>query len=137
MAALCAQHSASAQAVFELKCPPSVRLETPRLVEDAAQSGFETLVADRPIFLDGIGVYDGPPAQGASLKPASNQKKGRAEVTTWKFLGPFSAGKWFVCSYGRGLAQLTHKLPDMVGSCVGETAAAEVKGRIAVTLRCS
>jgi hypothetical protein len=136
LAGLCAQQTSAAQEALELRCPPSVRLEAPRLVQDAATAGFEGLIADRPIFLDGLGLYDGPPAQGASLKPASSRKKGHAEVTTWNLQGPFSSGKWFMCSYGRGLAQLTHKLPDTVSSCAGEASSTEVKGRIAVTLRC-
>jgi hypothetical protein len=136
LAAFSAQQSAWAQEEFRLTCPSSVRLESPRLAQDAAHSNFEGLVADRPIFLDGLSVYDGPPAQGAALKPASSRKKGPAELTTWTLQGPFSSGKWFVCSYGRGLAQLAHKLPDALGTCTGETAATEVKGRIAVTLRC-
>jgi hypothetical protein len=71
---------------------------------------------DTPAPLDSIGVFDGPPDQGALLKPW-DATKGR---DTWKLAPPYPQGLWIQCSYGNGALTLSRRLPTVPETCIAQ-----------------
>lgn len=71
---------------------------------------------DSPAPLHSIGIFDGPPDQGALLKPWDSPK----DRDTWKLAPPYPQGLWLQCSYGNGALTLSRQLPTVPETCVAQ-----------------
>jgi hypothetical protein len=73
-------------------------------------SGYETAVA-------GVTIFDGPPAQQASLVPDNEKTSGDDITQTWQ-LAKSDRGYWLQCNYANTTAQIVRRLPADVSRCV-------------------
>ena len=72
-------------------------------------SGYNTALA-------GITIFDGPPANQASLLPDGEETTNYRVFQTWK-LGSSSNGYWLQCNYANTTAQISRQLPAGVRKC--------------------
>jgi hypothetical protein len=94
------------------ECPLKLSVDNGPLVLREPPPGFEPLVSHTVVFLTGASAFDGPPADGAMLKPLS----ATTEATHWDF-GGVSQGKWLSCDYANGVVRLVRQVDDAVSSC--------------------
>src|SRR5260370_40806282 len=107
--AIVAPHLACAQQT----CPPTLKVEqkavSPGADWSVTSSGYDTALA-------GITVFDGPPANQASLAPDREHMTHDAVFQTWK-LAKSGAGYWLECEYANTTAQISRRLPASVSRC--------------------
>lgn len=119
VAALCAVSSAASQpagpAAQTYVCPDKIQLPGGGPADAALPGGWTLSVPAAPVRLSGVSAFDGPPEEGAALKPASETASGKA--ITWKFEGPFEGGKWLACDYGGGVARAVVRVADASVAC--------------------
>jgi len=104
-----APHLARAEAT----CPPTLAVEqkasAPSTEWTISSSGYNTALA-------GVTIFDGPPANQASLMPDNEQMSADTVFQTWK-LGKNDAGYWLECDYANTTAQIYKRLPANVSRC--------------------
>ena len=97
----------------ESACPATIavqqRASAPASDWTVTYSGYETAVA-------GVTIYDGPPAQQASLVPDSEQPVGDNIFQVWK-LPKSDRGYWLQCNYANTTAQISRPLPASSRRC--------------------
>ncbi len=107
--AIAAPHLAYAQQT----CPPSLAVEqkasAPAADWTVTYSGYKTAIA-------GVTIFDGPPAEQASLVPDNEQTTKTAVIQTWK-LAKSDRGYWLQCDYANTTAQIYRRLPASVTRC--------------------
>ena len=90
----------------ESACPQTVAVEqrasAPTPDWTVTYSGYETAVA-------GVTIFDGPPAQQASLVPDSEKTVGDSIIQVWQ-LPKSDRGYWIQCNYANTTAQISHRL---------------------------
>jgi hypothetical protein len=90
----------------ESACPQTVAVEqrasAPAPDWTVSYSGYETAVA-------GVTIFDGPPAEQASLVPDSEKTVGDSIIQVWK-LPKSERGYWLQCNYANTTAQISHRL---------------------------
>ena len=123
------------------RCPAQVRLNPATATLQASVPGFAGQVSDQPLPLTGASAFDGPPEEGAALKPAASERgpggPGSSHgLTTWRFEGPYPAGKWMSCDYAQGVARLVLQLPPETARCVARTTMLKNPARTSITLAC-
>lgn len=111
--------SASAIADDVLECPETTRLASGTVSPDSIPAISQALVSNEIVRLSGVSVFDGPPEQGASLKPDTVANKGRDII--WKFEGDYPQGKFISCDYANGLIRIYSKIADVTVACVSKT----------------
>jgi hypothetical protein len=119
-------------------CPAQVRLSQATVAVNPPAPGFTPLVSDLPLPLTGASAFDGPPEEGAVLKPAAEQRGAAGRSTVWRFEGRFEAGKWLSCDYAQGLVRLAVAVDAASTRCEALTAATPGPGpaRTTVKLAC-
>jgi hypothetical protein len=94
-------------------CPPTIAVAQSASTADPAwtvtYSGYNTA-------LSGVTIFDGPPANQASLLPDSEEKTSFSVFQAWK-LGSSNNGYWLQCNYAHTTAQLSKQLPPGVSRC--------------------
>jgi len=104
---------ASNLACAEATCPPTLAVEqkasAPSTDWTVSSSGYNTALA-------GVTIFDGPPANQASLLPDGEQTTSDMVFQTWK-LGKNDAGYWLECDYANTTAQIYERLPASVSRC--------------------
>lgn len=100
-----------------LVCPESIRVSSATVTLESVPAGFDVHVPKSLLRLTGFNVYDGPPEQGAALKPHS-EKSGN---TLWRFEGGYPQGVFVSCDYSNGVVRLTRRASDSVASCSAKT----------------
>ncbi len=104
-----APHLARAEAT----CPPTLAVEqkasAPSTEWTISSSGYNTALA-------GVTIFDGPPANQASLMPDNEQMSADTVFQIWK-LGKNDAGYWLECDYANTTAQIYKRLPANVSRC--------------------
>jgi hypothetical protein len=94
-------------------CPPTLKVEQKAVSPDAdwnvAYSGYDTALA-------GVTIFDGPPANQASLAPDREHMTHDTVSQTWK-LTKSGAGYWLECEYANTTAQISRRLPASVSRC--------------------
>jgi hypothetical protein len=90
----------------ESACPATVvveqRASAPSADWTVSYSGYETAVA-------GVTIFDGPPAEQASLVPDKEKNLGDSIIQVWQL--PKSArGYWLQCNYANTTAQIARRL---------------------------
>ncbi|HEY6419284.1 MAG TPA: STY0301 family protein [Candidatus Binataceae bacterium] len=107
--AIAAPHLACAQAT----CPPELAVEqkvsAPGSDWTVAYSRDKTAVA-------GVTIFEGLPAEQASLVPDSEKKTHDTVIQTWK-LPKSDRGYWLQCQYVNTTAQIYRRLPANVMRC--------------------
>ena len=100
-------------AFAEATCPPTLSVEQKASAPSAdwtvSSSGYNTALA-------GVTIFDGPPANQASLLPDDEQTTSDMVFQTWK-LGKNDAGYWLECEYANTTAQIYRRLPVEVSRC--------------------
>jgi hypothetical protein len=115
----CAQAPAPPTAVQSgafAPCPPTIQVEQKVAVAPPGWTVSHEKVASD---LAQVTLFDGPPAEMASLVPDEQQQKGNDLILTWKFDDPKQAarGIWMSCAYGRTTALLERRLAASTKSC--------------------
>lgn len=100
-------------AAAEVMCPDTISV-----VENAASTTGEWQVRDsgeKP-ELERMTIYDGPPAEQASLKYDREIKRKSEIVQVWN-LPTSKRGYWLACGYSNTSKQLYRELPEMTSIC--------------------
>ena len=113
-------------------CPSTVRLASASVASEDLPAGYESLVSNSLIRLSGNNLYDGPPKEGAALKPTSS----KGNVTTWVLAGEYPQGVWISCDYAEGLVKTVARTRDLVTSCVATTKKVKPHNTLAVRFDC-
>ncbi len=104
---------ASHLACADATCPPTLAVEQKASAPSAdwtvSSSGYNTALA-------GVTIFDGPPANQASLLPDDERTSSDTVFQTWK-LGKNDAGYWLECDYANTTAQIYQRLPASVSRC--------------------
>ena len=98
----------------ESACPATIvveqRASAPAPDWTVSYSGYETAVA-------GVTIFDGPPAQQASLVPDSEKQVADNIIQVWQ-LPRSDHGYWLQCNYANTTAQISRRLPASATQCV-------------------
>jgi hypothetical protein len=107
--AIAAPHLAFAEAT----CPRTLAVEqktsAPAPEWTVTYSGYSTAIA-------GVTIFEGPPAEQASLVPDREKTTGDTVIQTWK-LAKSDRGYWLQCEYANTTAQISQRLPVNVSRC--------------------
>jgi hypothetical protein len=97
----------------ESYCPPEVavaqRAAAPGPDWTVTYSGYQTTVA-------GVTIFDGAPAEQASLVPDNQKTVGDKIIQVWQ-LPKSNRGYWLQCNYANTTAQIARRLPVSVTRC--------------------
>ena len=97
----------------ESACPATIvveqRASAPAPDWTVSYSGYETAVS-------GVTIFDGPPAQQASLVPDSNKTVGDNIIQVWQ-LPTSDRGYWLQCNYANTTSQISRRLAPSVKRC--------------------
>ena len=97
----------------ESACPATIAVQqtasAPASDWTVTYSGYETAVA-------GVTIFDGPPAQLASLVPDDEKTVGDNIIQVWQ-LPKSERGYWLQCNYANTTAQISRRLPASVSRC--------------------
>ena len=97
----------------ESACPATIAVEqkasAPAPDWTVSYSGYETAVA-------GVTIFDGPPAEQASLVPDNEKTSGDNIIQTWQ-LAKSARGYWLQCNYANTTAQISRRLPAEITRC--------------------
>ena len=87
-------------------------------VADSAR-GFAPIVTKTSIALSGVSLFDGPPEEGAMLKPISvtATASGSGSRIKWDLAGGDARGTWIACDYSDGLIRMVKRLSDAHETC--------------------
>jgi hypothetical protein len=96
-------------------CPTHMDISSGSVQLKSMPEGFESLVPQTTVWLNGVNIFDGHPKQRATLIETSTSDHGN--ISTWKFEGNFPDGKWFSCDYQQGFVSLVKKIDDSAKSC--------------------
>lgn len=113
-------------------CPESIRVSSATVTLESVPEGFEVFAPKSLMRLTGFNVYDGPPAQGAALKPHS----ATARKALWKFEGSYPQGVFISCDYGNGIVRLATRAEGGVTSCSVTTAVVKPQQTKKVSVVC-
>jgi len=97
----------------ESACPATIAVEqkgsAPAPDWTVTYSGYQTAVA-------GVTIFDGPPAEQASLVPDSEKPSGDNIIQIWQ-LPKSDRGYWLQCNYANTTAQISRRLPASAKRC--------------------
>lgn len=113
-------------------CPdhiPAVRVSVAESPE-----GWAPQSTEQPLWLTGVMVFDGPPEEGAALKPQWTSADGRRDA--WA-LESLVALAWASCEYGQGAIRLTRPVPPGLRWCEPTEEKQSRPPRLHITLHCS
>lgn len=99
----------------ELFCPSKVRLISGNVVLEEGPPDYRSFIPNTIIRLTGVTVFDGPPEEGAVLKPSS-QSASETRIK-WIFEGKYGKGKWFSCDYANGIIKLVKQIREPSANC--------------------
>lgn len=106
-----------------IECPPSINLQGIQNVKVTPPDNFSVMFnPDRPLFVSGIALYDGPPEQLAELKPYNEDDND----PTWRFLDSSKQTIFVSCNYANGLIKLKKPIKK-VKTCTATDTNNEVK----------
>ena len=105
---------AQARAELIQVCPDEIQLESAQLKSDRLSSGWASSSYSGPVRLTGVSLFDGPPQEGAQLKPANAETSD--SNTVWHF-SPIASNLWLRCDYASGLFSLSMKVQEPVAEC--------------------
>lgn len=105
---------------FSHVCAPQVRLSPGAVTVAGLPEGQQGLVESGPLWLTGVSLFEGEPAQGAVLRPAGEGRLG--SPVTWTALSASGQGTsrqsiWASCDYAGAVARVTVKVPGQPHTC--------------------
>lgn len=115
-------------------CPDRIRLTSGIINTEDIPSGYKPLIASSSILLTGANMFDGPPEEGAVLKPFLVSANGA--VIKWILDGPYENGKWLSCDYADGLIRLVTKAKDATTTCVATIKASKPHNILTIRFDC-
>lgn len=96
----------------EFSCPDTLsvsqRADPPR--------GWSVTYAEQAPRLSGVTIFDGQPANRASIKYTNRRQNAKEMILTWD-LGDSPRSFYLQCSYERSTAQIASALPPGVRTC--------------------
>jgi hypothetical protein len=107
--AIAAPQLARAQSACPLTVAVEQKASAPTPDWTVTYSGYETAIA-------GVTIFDGPPAEQASLVPDNEKTVGDSIIQTWN-LAKSDRGYWLQCNYANTTAQISRRLPINVARC--------------------
>lgn len=120
----------------EFQCPPKIQLAEARIAARHVSPPFKGLVSESPLWLTGASAYDGPPEEGASLKPSKIKTTGKVETSTWTLEKSTGRSKWVSCDYADGLAHLTAQVDDHTTFCQAMASRGRHQDVAAIVITC-
>lgn len=100
-------------ALADSACPQTIAVEQRASARSAdwnvSYSGYETAI-------QGVTIFEGAPAEQASLVPDNEKTSGENVIQTWR-LAKSDRGYWLQCNYANTTAQITRRLPDSIARC--------------------
>lgn len=98
-----------------IKCPGSVHLSSGTVDPLDVPTDFRPSISKSIERLSGYSVFDGPPEEGASLKPWSSSAK--TNRSKWLFDKSVKYEVWVSCDYADGLIRLVQRVSNPVTAC--------------------
>jgi hypothetical protein len=105
----------SASASEVLTCPQSIVTNQSTVANDGWIARQES--PSRKHALRAAGFTDGPPEDGAQLKPATAGKTKAGEKVSFAFSGVSPAGIWLECAYADTTVTLSKKIEKTPSAC--------------------
>jgi hypothetical protein len=99
-----------------------------------APAGWTPQATGQPQWLTGVMVFDGPPEQGAAMKPESAAADGRRLV--WSLSSLAAPPAWLACDYGSGAVRLVRKAPSDVRWCEARVTRRPRSPGLGISVRC-
>ncbi|WP_133648733.1 STY0301 family protein [Paraburkholderia flava] len=116
---------------YELVCPAKAPISAN---VKSAPDGWSASQRADGLWVDGLIVTDGPPADRGDLKPEGAEGKG---TVVWDLSGDHTGRSyWASCSYGKWLVLLSKKLPDGISRCSSAPLKVDASGNPVVRLQC-
>jgi hypothetical protein len=106
---LIAVHVAEAESACPQKIAVEQKASAPTADWAVSYSGYDTAIS-------GVTIFEGPPAQQASLVPDNEKDSGDNMIQTWR-LPKSDRGYWLQCNYANTTAQISRQLPASVERC--------------------
>lgn len=125
--------SASAQDT-RLICPERVRLDSATFAQQDLPASAKALVTPAPQLLSGVSVFDGPPEEGAELKPMNAGKNDARSL--WQIESPSPQGVWLACNYGSAVARVVMKAEGIPAQCEAQMTRGGSTRVLRATLSC-
>jgi hypothetical protein len=97
-------------------------------------AGWTPQATGQPQLLTGVMVFDGPPEQGAALKPESAAADGRRLV--WSLSSLAAAPAWLSCEYGNGVVRLVRSVPLDLRWCEARVSRRSRPSTLGISVRC-
>ena len=110
-----ASAASSPTASFTHVCASSVRLSPGAVAVAGLPEDQQGLVETGPLWLTGVSLFEGEPAQGAVLRPSREGRPG--SPVTWAALSAAGQGVWVSCDYAGAVARVTMKVPGQPQAC--------------------
>ena len=114
MTAVCGIATSSRAGAQALTCPARFPMQT--LQFGRTGDDWKPGAGDLPPPLESMGLFAGPPSQGAMLQPTTADG-GRV---TWRLQPPYQGGLWVQCTYARNSLALSKPLPNIPRVCVAK-----------------
>ncbi len=112
LATTCGIFSCALASAQTIACPQRFPMKT--LQFGPADEGWTAGAGDLAAPLESVGLFSGPPSEGAELKPYS----ANGTRVSWRIDEPVPGGVWLQCAYGRNALSLSRPLPTAPQICV-------------------
>jgi len=96
----------------EIACPDTLSVNQ----RADPPTGWSVTYAEQAPRLSGVTIFDGQPANRASIKYTNRRQSGKEMILTWD-LGDSPRSFYLQCSYERSTAQIASALPPGVRTC--------------------
>lgn len=88
--------------------------------------------------LTAVSLYDGPPSEGAELRPSGGWQRGTVELEEWAHLAHNVKGNWIDCRYGAdGSRHVRRALAAGTRKCVVRYVARQGSAFVVSALHCT
>jgi hypothetical protein len=96
-------------------CPASLPLRSLPLAVDGVPPGARASLAAGPVALSGVSAFDGPPEEGAALRPSGSFNGGH--LLRWDWADAPLSTAWLSCDYAGGLVHLAWPVAQALRAC--------------------
>jgi hypothetical protein len=86
--------------------------------------------------LSSVGLFDGPPSEGAALIPTRTTDSGNEISVHWKLQGPYAKEIWLNCAYAAGALSLSRVLPEGPATCLAKYRKAKDRTARPISFEC-
>ena len=115
-------------------CPGWVRLAPQETRLQEVPAGYSLFISGSVVRLSGVSAYDGPPEDGAILKPITHGSN--SAKIEWRFNGAFDKGKWLSCDFANGLIRLTREIAKQTVTCTAMVSRTEPQKTLEADISC-